>query len=126
MPRYVKVDIERQEDLFLAGMLREHELPEFISIEAYAFRPCEMLHEMGYNRFKLIDQNPSGGFQLPTRQWEGLSINFADFSNASGPFGLDVFGDGQWLDFAGFRAAWDACQPEMSRTWFDCHAWRPN
>ncbi len=126
LPRYVKIDIEGQEDLFLAGMMEETELPEFISIEAYKLHPCEMLHEMGYERFRLVDQCPPSGFRLPNRQWEGVTISSADFTHASGPFGLDLFGDGNWLTFAEFQVLWTACQPKMSRTWFDCHAWKPN
>ena len=126
VPRYLKIDIERQEERFLAGMAGDTELPEFISVEAYELRPCEMLCEMGYRRFRLVDQNPPGGLQLPTRQFEGLTVASADFRHASGPFGLDIFGEGNWLDFQRFEKAWEAARPEMARTWFDCHAWKPN
>ena len=126
VPRYLKIDIEGQEEQFLAGMVGQGDVPEFISIEAYKFRPCEMLFEMGYRRFKLVDQNPPGGFRLPIRQLEGLSVETANFTYGSGPFGLDLFGDGDWLDFKAFEQAWLDCKPRMSQTWFDCHAWKPN
>jgi FkbM family methyltransferase len=126
MPRYLKIDIEGHEEQFLTGMFGHAELPEFVSVEAYELRPCEMLLEMGYERFKLVDQNPPGGFRLPLRQMEGLRLQSADFTHASGLFGLDLFGDGDWLDFNAFQQAWLACQPQVSRTWFDCHGWRPN
>src|SRR6185312_589791 len=87
LPRYVKVDIEGHEEQFLLGMVGYTEIPEFVSIEAYKLRPCEMLHEIGYERFKLINQNPPGGFQLPERQMEGLRVDSADFTHGSGPFG---------------------------------------
>jgi FkbM family methyltransferase len=126
VPRYVKIDVERQEERFLAGMIGTKDLPEFISVEAYSFRSCAMLYDMGYERFKLIDQNPPGGFQLPKEQFEGLHVNSADFTHSSGPFGLDLFAYGGWLGFEEFRERWDAALPETTRTWFDCHAWRPN
>ena len=125
-PRYVKVDIGGLEERFLAGMVGEKQLPEFISIEAYKFRPCEMLHEMGYERFMLIDQKAPGGFQLPAVQFEGQHVASADFTHASGPFGLDLFTNGKWSDFGQFRVLWQTCQPKMAFTWFDCHAWKPN
>jgi FkbM family methyltransferase len=126
MPRYVKIDIEGNEVPFLQGMLQDRRVPEFISVECYQFRPTEMLHELGYKRFKLVDQNPPGGFQLPARQLEGRSVKTANFKHASGPFGLDIFGDGEWMDFDSFHVAWKTLQPTFNRTWFDCHAWNPH
>lgn len=125
-PRYLKIDIEGSEAPFLRSMLRVKALPEFISVECYKFEPIELLHEMGYRRFKLVDQNPPGGFQLPARQMEGLPVNEAAFVHSSGPFGLDVFGSGDWLDFDALQQAWPASVSELHRTWFDCHAWKPN
>jgi FkbM family methyltransferase len=126
LPRYVKIDIEGSEVPFLRGMLREGRVPEFISVECYKFRATEMLHEAGYSRFRLVDQNPLGGFQLPDRQLEGSSVKKADFKNASGPFGLDIFADGDWMDFDSFKLAWKDAERKFNRTWFDCHAWDPN
>jgi FkbM family methyltransferase len=126
VPRYLKVDIEGEEEGFLAGLYGERSLPEFVSVEAYKHRPCQMLHELGYRRFRLIDQMPSGGLRLPARQLEGLTVTSANFSHASGPFGLDVFCDGGWLSFEEFTHVWEEAEPFMNRTWFDCHAWRPN
>jgi FkbM family methyltransferase len=127
LPRYVKIDIEGNEMPFLKGMINNSgQLPEFISVECHKFQPVEMLRDMGYKRFRLVDQNPPGGFQLPSRQMEGLSVEGVNFNHASGPFGLDLFGDGYWLDFDLFQAAWTEVRPQLSHTWFDCHAWNPN
>ncbi len=126
VPRYLKIDIEGNEGPFLEGMRGTAHLPEFISVECYKFEPLQMLHELGYRRFKLVDQNPPGGFQLPAWQMEGAPVPTADFHHASGPFGLDVFAGGPWLDFAALQPAWTAASAEMHRTWFDCHAWKPN
>jgi FkbM family methyltransferase len=126
LPRYVKIDIEGSEVRFLQGMLRERRVPEFISVECYKYRPTEMWHELGYTRFRLVDQNPLGGFQLPARQLESLSVKTADFKNASGPFGLDIFADGEWMDFNSLKLAWKEAERKFAHTWFDCHAWNPN
>ena len=36
---------------------------------------------------------------LPAVQREGRHVDSPDFEHASGPFGLDVFEAGGWLDF---------------------------
>jgi FkbM family methyltransferase len=124
VPRYLKIDIEGGEAEFLAGMLIDDTFPEFVSIEAYAFPPCEALFQMGYRRFKLIDQK--GNFQLPATQFEGVSVDSPNFAHTSGPFGLDLFAEGEWMDFLRFKDTWHACAPRFGVTWFDCHAWKPN
>ncbi len=126
LPRYVKIDIEGNEPSFLRSMLASPQMPEFISVECHQMEPVELLHRLGYRRFRLVDQYPPGGLQLPARQIEGRPVAAPNFDHASGPFGLDVFGDGVWLDFAQMRAAWTEAQPRRGGTWFDCHAWLPN
>ena len=125
VPRYVKIDIEGNEEPFLSGMLQSAAaIPEFISVECYKFRPLELLRDLGYRRFKIVDQNPEGGFTLPIKQFEGKSIQKADFLHSSGPFGLDIFSSGEWLDWEQCIGAWGVAAQRMNTTWFDCHAWR--
>nr|WP_321985843.1 FkbM family methyltransferase [uncultured Lichenicoccus sp.] len=126
IPRYLKIDIEGNEAAFLKGFVEAGGRPEFVSVECHQIGPVEMLFEAGYRRFRLVDQNPPGGFKLAASQLEGLTLETADFSHGTGPFGLDIFADGDWCDFAGFKAAWVEARPRMSRTWFDCHAWKPS
>lgn len=123
MPRYLKVDIEGSERDFMVGMLKDGQAPEFISLEAYQFEPVRMLQQLGYSRFKMIDQKP-GGLRLPDVQREGHTIEWTDFDHASGPFGLDVFGDGEWESFAQVTETWKRCSERFHETWFDCHAWK--
>ena len=126
MPRYVKIDIENNELAFLAGMARTGIVPEFISVEAHSVKPVERLFELGYRRFKLVDQVPIGGFHMPKQQREGRQVARPEFNHASGPFGLDVFYDDDWLGLDAFKAAWIEARPNGARgTWYDCHAWKP-
>ena len=125
MPRYVKIDVEGSEAPFIESMVRDGQSPEFMSVECYSFAPVEMLNRMGYTRFKIVDQNPAGGFRLPPQQMEGDAIEWGDFRHSSGPFGLDLFQDGCWEDFVQIRASWEAAAKLMHRTWFDCHVWQP-
>jgi FkbM family methyltransferase len=126
VPRYAKIDIEGNEESFLRGMAGHDRLPEFISVECHFFEPVAVLYALGYRRYRLVDQNPAGGFVLPAKQMEGASLERHEFLHASGPFGLDVFGDGRWLDINQMRDAWICVQPQRDTTWFDCHAWMPN
>jgi FkbM family methyltransferase len=124
VPRYMKIDIEGSEGQFLVGMHANEIRPEFVSIEAYQVGPIVALSNLGYTRFKMIDQ--TAGFRLPSEQREGTPVENPDFTHASGPFGLDVFGDGIWENFDQVTETWKACSAEFHRTWFDCHAWHPN
>ena len=129
VPRYLKIDIEGGETPFLRGMAAQGSpaaMPEFASVECYAFEPIALLRELGYRRFKLVDQNPAGGFRLPVPQLEGRSVAAATFKHSSGPFGLDVFGAGDWLDATAIHPAWQGITAAFGRTWYDCHAWKPN
>ena len=125
VPRYLKIDIEGGEEHFLRSVAGSMHRPEFVSVECHAIRPIEQLHGLGYRRFRLVDQNPPGGFHLPARQMEGHQIEWDAFDYSSGPFGLDLFGDGIWSDFQTVCAEWQTRQAERGRTWFDCHAWLP-
>ena len=101
-------------------------VPEFILVEAHSLEPVECLFDLGYRRFKLVDQVPIGGFKMPSPQKEGLQVEHYDFRQASGPFGRDVFFDNNWLVFDVFQKVWTEAQPTRVRgTWFDCHAWKP-
>ena len=129
VPRYLKIDIEGSEGPFMRSMKAQSspdQLPEFISVECYQFEPIEALRHLGYRRFKLVDQNPPGGFQLPPRQMEGRPLSTTTFTHSSGPFGLDVFGTGEWMNYETVGPAWTAASAEFNRTWYDCHAWKPN
>ena len=124
LPYYMKIDIEGQEASFLRGMLGSAHLPEYISVECHTLQPVEMLFALGYRLFKLIDQNPPGGFHLPTPQREGLHIKSVNWTHSSGPFGQEL-PETEWLSFEDFKVAYEASRPEYARSWFDCHAWLP-
>ncbi len=116
VPHYAKIDIEGAEGAFSSGAGGQP-LPDFCSVECHTLAPVQALYELGYRWFKLVDQNPEGGFALPETQREGQSIVGQNFVHASGPFGRDLPGD--WVDFGGFSALWQAARPLSHRTWFD-------
>jgi len=128
VPRYLKIDIEGGELSFLEGMRDNGSLPEFISAEIYKFEVIQALIDIGYSRFVLVDQTPfqNNTYKLPAQQNEGLYTDSFTFIDSSGPFGRDIFTDDNWLSPEGVTAAWNDVRGLYWRTWFDCHAWRPN
>jgi FkbM family methyltransferase len=122
VPYYLKIDIEGAEAPFLSSMAGADILPTYISVECHSLAPVEALYALGYRHFKLVDQNPPGGFSLPAIQQEGQQIDWPNFHHSSGPFGQDL-PEGRWQTLEDFKLTWHAARPEMSRTWFDCHAW---
>lgn len=123
-PYYLKADIQGQEAAFLSGMAGRQDRPEYISVECRSLEPVQLLFDLGYPFFRLIDQNPPGGFALPDVQTEGLTIERRDWVDSSGPFGTEL-PPGDWLSFGELVRAYHHAQGERSRTWFDCHAWMP-
>jgi len=123
-PRYMKVDVEGSEGAFLSSMMGAKETPEFVSIEAYKFSPIEILGELGYTRFRLIDQ--TAPFQLPDQELEGRNVGNYEFTHASGPFGLDVFRNNNWESLPQLATTWKNCTSANAHTWYDCHAWKPS
>ena len=125
VPHYLKIDIEGQEAAFLSGMTSGIERPQYVSVECHTLTPAEALFDLGYRLFKLIDQNPPGGFRLPDPQTEGRTIEPPPWAHSSGPFGTEL-PDGDWLKFSEFYRVFADVQDQRSRTWFDCHAWMPS
>lgn len=129
IPHYCKVDIEGAEAPFLASMQESGLSPEFISVEVKNFELVEMLHRMGYRRFKLVDQCILNSFEIPNPPLEGLYVPKPNWKHASGPFGRELPGS-RWLDFQEISQAWEMTRKLHSYrtaawTWYDCHAWAP-
>jgi FkbM family methyltransferase len=136
-PHYLKIDIEGADETALEDLLRTDARPTFVSVEAEsadntgtteheALRKLELLAELGYRRFKLVDQDSlrvlsHGDHALGPRhdiasrvrrslferdrprtnalRVGGKRVEFA--LGASGPFGDDLAGT--WLDEAQAR-----------------------
>jgi FkbM family methyltransferase len=102
-PHFVKIAIEGNEAAFLEGMVSTDGLPEYISVECRRLAPMEILYDLGYRHFKLVDRNRPAWRQ------------------ASGPFGRDL--PGEWVDFGEFKQKWLRAESDDVRIGFDCHAW---
>jgi len=152
VPHYLKVDIEGSDHLCLGDLLN-NEPPRFISVEAeccgsevplsereYLRNLC-LLHEAGYQRFKLIDQETlaavSSGETYTPDWWRkragvrGLLEQTFDCAfpvGSTGPWGEAA--SGEWMEFAraletycAWRAAFFALKGRATFSfWYDWHA----
>lgn len=127
IPHYCKVDIEGGEVPFLSAISPDT-APEFISAEMKDFAVAETLAALGYQKFKLVDQQIVRSFPIPNPPLEGAYVPRPDWTHASGPFGLEL--PGPWLSFGDLAEAWAMAQRlrgyrTAAWTWYDCHAWKP-
>jgi FkbM family methyltransferase len=150
VPYYLKVDIERG-DVHCLRALERPDLPRYVSVEAHSLEYLCILSQLGYNRFKCIDQlshnhpgdrpdNESLRGRLSSawlHLWRefvrrGLGrkpmVNGHHFPmGSSGPFGEETAGKWQTLE----EVAYSWLHYEMGqkkrgdlnmRGWFDFHA----
>jgi FkbM family methyltransferase len=143
VPYYIKIDIERY-DRFCLEDFDPDDLPVYASIEAHSLSYLERLAELGYDRFKVIDQSAHG---MPARRgtnetvvgrlhgfvWHQMNrvrrkVRGTGFGQ-SGPFGEETVGPWRakedvatdWLHFD--RQERDQGTLNM-RGWYDFHATR--
>jgi len=100
-PYYLKIDIEGADMLCLRGVAQALTRPKFLSIESNKTSWSELLSEfslleqLGYNRFKLINQAEVQKQTEPNPAREGIYTNYRFPPHSSGLFGNDL--PGRWL-----------------------------
>lgn len=127
VPYYCKIDIEGNDIIALESLKDNVDLPHYISVETEClgdnsqpndvmFSTLDMLYELGYRKFKLVDQTTLSVLGIaPFYCKEALPIHYIDsyyyaknileedgrfqdfFPNSSGPFGKDL--TGIWSDY---------------------------
>lgn len=99
-PYYLKIDIEGS-DLLCLQALNGRERPKYVSVEATldsfedVFTQLSTLWNLGYDRFKLVNQGLCHSWRCPNppREGEYVDVRFDDF--CSGPFGEET--PGEWI-----------------------------
>ena len=159
VPHYLKIDIEGSDMLCLEALLGvdPDQRPTYISVEAEseawrdAARQFDVLEELGYSRFAIVQQAKTGTHFGPIKTLDGGTVPFQFEMFSSGPFGDDLAVS--WVDKAealrryrwllrALRAAnrFDHMVPKGPAIrwlagvlvrhplpgWFDIHAVRPN
>ena len=129
VPYYLKIDIEGGEPAFLSGMLGSSLYPRYISSEIQTFRPIELFRQMGYERFRLINQVKVSQFPIPDPPLEGNLVPVPPSHHWSGLFGRELPGR-QWFSFEEIteihrmlHQLWT--YETLVVGWLDCHAWMP-
>lgn len=142
-PRYVKVDIEGA-DRFCILALRPDRAPDFVSFEvgADASELLGHLHQIGFRRFKLIEQLTFRELSRTNRLTDRLarklmrSLGFAEprlirrqgrwfqIGHSSGPVPWES--DGPWFDLTATVGRISECSERTveRNVWFDLHAAR--
>ena len=127
VPYYLKIDIEGMDLVALYGLRRFSDRPKYLSAEN---GPPEMLREMvnlGYSRFKFINQKTISEITLPHPAREGKQISWTFSFGASGPFGEET--PGNWLSecevLERITSYWGNPKRDPNVDgWFDLHGMR--
>ena len=105
-PYYMKIDIEGG-DAMCIRQLKGRELPKYISAELLTFNnfenkntdPTEVitaLLDVGYTKFKIVDQSLNHETKCPKPSKEGKYVDYEFDGYCSGLFGKELPGD--WVD----------------------------
>ena len=129
IPHYCKIDVEGAEANLLHSIEKGSELPTFMSVESHTSEAIACLFNLGYRRFKLINQALLHCAEVPNPPLEGTFVPDTNHLQGSGLFGRELPG-AEWFDFDTFMRLFDHAQtlrkhPEIMRAWFDCHVWMP-
>jgi FkbM family methyltransferase len=111
VPFFCKIDIQGNDYLCLEGF-HPHEVPPFISIEATDSQWLDLLHALGYSRFKCISQRSFLPIQFPPVPEQG-EVERADTLLKSRKFRHRLF-----RKFGGRRRALERLQQRRSQ-----HGW---
>jgi FkbM family methyltransferase len=102
MPYYMKIDIEGADQACLRTLLDFHEKPDYLSIESEKVdvRALEdevsLLEELGYDRFKAVQQARPRTRKPPSPAREGRYVAHTFPVGSSGLFGREL--PGEWKD----------------------------
>ena len=101
IPYYLKVDIEGADQLCLAALRKFPTHPRFVSFECsftdfeQTFDALSTLWQLGYHRFKLVNQANHPFVRLPKPAREGSYVDMKLDGTMTGPFGEEI--PGEWL-----------------------------
>lgn len=102
VPYYCKIDIEGNDFLALESLRDDNIVPRFVSIESEKLswqrlvNEFVILRDLGYSRFKIIDQQMIQWQQCPSPAREGVHCDHVFEEGCSGLFGEEL--PGRWLE----------------------------
>ena len=98
---YIKIDIEGADMMAIKSLADIQQRPRFISLESEKIswpglmEEFNVLTELGYSKFKIIDQSKIPSQQCPNPSKEGDYIDYKFTTGSSGLFGDEL--PGEWL-----------------------------
>lgn len=130
---YLKIDIEGGDWAALKSLMKLDPdlLPAHVSCEAHKLEYLAILSAIGYNRFKLVNQNLNWTQKLPNPPREGVNAPWFEYQfkgHSSGPFGEEA--PGQWISMEEVAELYlmhrrmAATYPTITNAWHDFHATR--
>jgi FkbM family methyltransferase len=126
-PFYLKIDIEGGDRAALLQLATTAHRPKYISVEAHDVAYLAKLREMGYDRFKIINQATYWVYRLPSPPLVGDYVEHSFSIHQSGPFGEET--PGQWVGYQDVDALFldlqrlGASYPHLFHDyWYDFHA----
>ena len=96
IPYYLKVDVEGVDRLVVEELNAFEERPQYLSLESekrdfdQLVAEMELLDSLGYNKFKIVQQQFIPGTKFTTHAIDGQLFDYVFQSDASGPFGDDL------------------------------------
>ena len=103
IPVYLKIDIEGLDSLVLEELKGFDDRPQYISLESdisdfsRLILEMNLLKDLGYKKFKLVQQQTIPGTTVRTCALNGELFEYTFEAHASGPFGDDL--PGEWLTY---------------------------
>lgn len=103
MPYYLKMDLEGSDLLAVRQLKALGAVPKFLSMESDKIswkklvEECTTLRDLGYTKFKVVNQQWVTGQQCPTSPVEGNYISHRFELGSSGLFGRELPGD--WITY---------------------------
>ena len=97
-PHYIKIDIERYEEVILKELFRNGVKPAFLSAEAHSIQVFALMAGMGeYTAFKLVDGETVAKKYKSHAIRVGERLEAYSFpAHSAGPFGDDIAGE--WMN----------------------------
>jgi FkbM family methyltransferase len=112
VPYYMKIDIETADRLCLEALKEFRRRPRYVSFELNlatfeeTFLALKLLWDLGYRRFKLVNQALHHLIRLPSPALEGNHVDFRFKKRMSGPFGEETPGPWMTIDQTAERYFW--------------------
>ena len=125
VPYYLKIDIEGYDQFIIASLRDLPDVPRYVSFEC-AYEGWNgaigLLSDVGYARFKAVDQMKVPSTKLPQPSREGRYVDHSFHAGSSGPFGAETPGD--WCSADAVQAALDDLRRRNpdNKGWIDIHA----